>query len=841
MEMISVKQKKSNRYVHEDMRAANVFPIAAFDEDNFTFINDDQTAGFAYMCEPMKGAEELMEERLKSFINTDFPDETIMQIFWFRSPDILKTVAQMQMMRLEKQIKDPLLNDFVAQRANFFKHSTLHPIDQHTNQRVHDLKICISVKIPIKGKWPNKEEQYTIDSYRKKARASLDTLKMEPQAMDAKDLLRVLSSTLNWAGDASWRQNSVEHDEYRPLSEQILDYENDITYGHGHVKVGNTYIKSLSAKRLPDSMYFGDAIKYVGDLRGGNVAIKQNYAIVCNIYYPSPDKSKHSMERSRAIALNQAKGPLVALVPILAEKKQGFDTLYESLNDGNRIIKMTYTMLLFGRSEDEITEAGVQARSYWREQRFTLLEDRFVQFPLLINSLPMMADRDAVADLWRYKTLTAEHASVILPMFGEWKGTGTPHMNLLSRNGQLMNFSMHDTSSNKNMLICATSGGGKSFFTNDIILSYMSEGAQVWVIDVGRSYLKLAEAVGGDFIHFGSGSDISLNPFPMIVSMDGQKETRSRKLSPEEIEAIESGEEQDDGEEDAIVGLLVSMATINSPLDDVQLNALRTIISKKWMEKDREMLIDDVAEECAKSDDRRVSDLATRLHAFTSKGSYGRYFTRPNNVNFKNQLTVLELEELKSRAHLQKCVLLQLIYTIQQAVYLGDRSQRKLVIIDEAWDLLANGGPEVQKFIEHAYRRFRKYGASVLLVTQSIQDMYKSPVGEAIVENSATKGLFSHKDEAVDKLKREAKLTLPDGGYQLLKTVHTNAPWYSEIFLETERGAGVGRLFVNDFQKLLYSTNPDEVAQIEKYTKQGMSTVDAINTILRNRYNRESA
>ena len=835
MEMISLKQKRKNRYIHEEMRASSIFSLLAYDDENEIFINDDQTAGFAFLCEPVKGADEQMEERLKSFINTDFPNETIMQVLWFRSPDIMKTMADMELMRIEKGINDPLMKDFVSQRADFFRKSTLTPIDGHTLLRVHDLKICISVKIPIKSVTPSKEEVYMIDSYRKKARASLQTLRMMPMAMNAKHLLRLLSTLLNWSPESSWRQNAIEHDQHRPLSEQILDYENDITYGHGHVKVGDTYIKSLSAKRLPDSMFFGDAIKYVGDLRGGNVAIKQNYAIVCNIYYPSPDKAKSSMERSRAIALNQAKGPLVSLVPILAEKKKGFDTLYDSLNDGNRIIKMTYTMLLFGKSEDEVTEAGVQARSYWREQRFTLLEDRFVQLPLLINCLPMMADRDAVSDLWRYKTITAEHAAVILPVFGEWKGTGTPHMNLVSRNGQLMTFSMHDTSSNKNMLICATSGGGKSFFTNDIIMSYMSEGAQVWVIDVGRSYLKLAEALNGDFIHFGSDSDISINPFPMIVSMDGQKGTRSRMLSEEEIWSIESGEESDDGEEDAIVGLVCAMATINSPLDDVQLTALRAIISKIWLEKDREMLVDHVADECAKSEDRRVRDLATRLQAFTSKGSYGRYFSRPNNVTFNNQLTVLELEELKSRAHLQKVVLFQLIYQIQQAVYLGDRSKRKLVIIDEAWDLLANGGPEVQRFIEHAYRRFRKYGASVLLVTQSIQDMYKSPVGEAIVENSATKGLFSHKDEAVDKLKREAKLTLSEGGYSLLKTVHTNAPWYSEIFLETERGGGVGRLFVNDFQKLLYSTNPEEVAEIESYTKRGYSTVDAINAILKSR------
>mgnify|MGYP001194902523 CR=1 FL=1 len=35
-----------------------------------------------------------------------------------------------------------------------------------------------------------------------------------------------------------------------------------------------------------------------------------------------------------------------------------------------------------------------------------------------------------------------------------------------------------------------------------------------------------------------SDSDISINPFPMIVSMDGQKGTRSRMLSEEEIWSI---------------------------------------------------------------------------------------------------------------------------------------------------------------------------------------------------------------------------------------------------------------------------------------------------------------
>ncbi|KJJ58604.1 hypothetical protein VC77_00660, partial [Vibrio cholerae] len=68
--------------------------------------------------------------------------------------------------------------------------------------------------------------------------------------------------------------------------------------------------------------------------------------------------------------------------------------------------------------------------------------------------------------------------------------------------------------------------------------------------------------------------------------------------------------------------------------------------------------------------------------------------------------TVLELEELKGRKHLQQVVLLQLIYQIQQEMYLGERDRRKIVFIDEAWDLLTQG--DVGKFIETGYRTISK-------------------------------------------------------------------------------------------------------------------------------------
>ena len=105
--------------------------------------------------------------------------------------------------------------------------------------------------------------------------------------------------------------------------------------------------------------------------------------------------------------------------------------------------------------------------------------DKYVQLPVFTQCLPMNANNGMSRFLFRTKTVTTDQAAVLLPIFGEWKGTGTGHLLMSSRNGQIMSFSLHDTGSNKNCVVAAQSGSGKSFFINELIVSYLSEGAQI--------------------------------------------------------------------------------------------------------------------------------------------------------------------------------------------------------------------------------------------------------------------------------------------------------------------------------------------------------------------------
>ena len=832
-EFFTFKEKRRFRLIEKELRAAKLFPVLSFDPEGNTFLCEEGRMGFGFVCQPLSGADEKIEQQVNSLLNENYPSNKEMQVILYRSPDINKQMAYMKSLR--EGYKHELYEEFIDQRSTFLKTHTDEPLVLNDKAgiynlgTVHDLKLYITFKVPISGNQPGEKDYKELRVLQTKARTTLENIHLYPSSLTAEEWVRFMNTVFNWGKGTTWRNHVNLWDQDQPLCNQVLDYDNDIEVSRDYIRVGDKYIKALSSKRKPESMYFGEAVTNSGDLSGGTGGVRTNYMVCTSIIFPEVDGEKQKFERKRQFTINQASGPIVKFVPILLDKKNDFDTLYQSIQEGKKLFKLSHHVIIFGNSLEEVEAASMTARNFWRTNRYEIMEDKSIQMPVLLNCLPFCGDFVSRNDLQRHKTMTSKEAAPLLPIMGEWKGTGTPHINLISRNQQIMNFSFHDTGSNMNAVTAAQSGSGKSFLTNEIVTSYLSEGAQVWIIDVGRSYKNLCEAFEGDFLHFGASSKACMNPFPLVVSLDGTMETRAPDAEYNE------NDNDDDGEEDALIGLIEAMAAPNQKLSDFQISSLKRVFSKVWRTHFRKTSIDHVADALLEHEDIRVKDIGNQLYAFTSKGSYGRFFNGENNVKFNNQLTVLELEELKGRKHLQQVVLLQLIYQIQQEMYLGDRSRKKVVVIDEAWDLLTSG--DVAKFIEAGYRRFRKYGGSVNIISQSVNDLYDSKTGRAIAENSATTILLGQKSETIDQIKRDGKIQMSDYHFEQLKTVHTLQGVYSELFIISEYGRGIGRLIVNDYQKLLYSTKAEDVSAIQKKRDQGMNLNEAIVSVLKDRKN----
>lgn len=805
--------------------AAALFSALSYERNDGLFFFEDQSIGFGFICDPLTYIDDATANKLNVLYGQNYPKNTMLQVMLWASPDIQPVLSDMLSMRdwinqTDEDSPERLLKAIFNKKADHFKQGVDRDIESRNKTRVRDIKVIITIRYPCKHKEPTEEEEKKTKDLKQSCLQVLETSGMQPQLLHPESYLRIMHTMVNWGKDPLWKKAPMIYDETKPIRDQIVDINSVIAFDRNGVWLGNKRVKTLSVKRYPEFIHLVNSMRYLGHPAAGARGLKGSVLITLNTLYPAQEEARAKAEGARnRIIYQNTTGQMSRYVPKLQDQRKSYDELFKAIDDGDRIVKTNMTICLFsdteeegiGKESDAATAAVSNAVTYFRELNFQLQEDQFITLPLFLNSLPFGAEHRVVKDLIRYKTMGTRHATQLMPVGAEWKGTGTPVINLVSRNGQLMSIDLYDSSTNYGCVIAAESGSGKSFFCSDIITSYRSIGAHIWCIDAGRSYEKTAKSLNGDFIEFTKDRKICLNPFEIIQDYEEQA--------------------------DILLAVLVAMIAPNDPLSDLEVAKLRSVMKDLWDKHGTKLTIDNLADDLKSQRDddgnidHRITDLGIRLFPFTSRGEYGRYFNGPNTISFNNPLTVLELDELKGRPHLQQVVLVQLISQIHTSMYLGnDYDTPKLVIIDEAWDLLTEGS--VAKFMVAGFRRFRKYMGAPIILTQSVNDLYTTPGGEAIAENAANKFLLGQTSEAVEQLRETKRLALGDGGYDILKTVHKVDGAYSEIFCYTNNGMGIGRLIVDRFTQLMYTTQPTERRAIMDSVERGMTYEEAILDII---------
>src|SRR3546814_10046099 len=108
-------------------------------------------------------------------------------------------------------------------------------------------------------------------------------------------------------------------------------------------------------------------------------------------------------------------------------------------------------------------------------------------------------------------------AAHIAPMQGEYLGGAIPHLLLVGRRGQPFWWSpFENNAGNHNIAICGKSGSGKSVLLQELCAALRGAGANVVVIDDGRSFEHSVKLQGGRFVEFTLAAGFSLNPFSMV-------------------------------------------------------------------------------------------------------------------------------------------------------------------------------------------------------------------------------------------------------------------------------------------------------------------------------------
>lgn len=789
-------------------------PVNAYCQNTGVFLCDDGHIGVCYWGDPVNGADDTTAEMLKGAFSIPLPEGSFVQIGLLGAPDVDNVLSHYRERRESglSRIRYPdareALDAYYKRRAEFISKGRFEPLIPSTGVKVLDRKVVVSIKVPYTGLTPSESEIEVLAETGAKLAESLQAIGLFLRRMSHFEYLR-LAHRLTHPFDPA-KIDGVRDDQL--LKHQVFNNGETVDVTRDSLVFNeDTYAQCLSVSRWPKMNSLSLMAYMIGDPLGANNQIKLPYWISLTMHYPNQYKKTSAMRQKAGFINYQAFGPMLRFVPRLAFKKQGMDVLIHAIEQGATVVEASLNFTVFSKEKEECARQVSALRTYMQAFDFTLGEERRVLLPVFWNAFPLFPTAESIKNTFRFKTIAVEQALTFAPILGEWKGTSRvahPERGyatlLTSRRGQIMPMDLYDSATNYNGVVFAESGSGKSFFTAQILTDYLSLGAKVWVIDVGRSYLKLARLLGGSFIEFGEDSNLCLNPFTGVENID------------EEVGLIQA--------------LIEKMAAPEEGLDDYRRSRIEEAVKAVWGRLGQSTTISDIADYMTHQQDDRVGDMGSMLYRFTRYGSEGYWFDGVSNLDLSKDLVVLELEELKGKKTLQQVVLMQLISSIQREMYLSKDGRPKILIIDEAWDLLDD--PMVARFMEHAYRRFRKYGGSALIVTQSIADLYRSPSGRAIADNSAFKFILRQTAESIDQVEKAGYLALGEYGYYLLRTVHSIPGKYSEIMVYSNQGTGIARLVVDRFSQVLFSTSGAERTDVLAAIEAGETPLAAIDNFI---------
>ena len=818
-------------------RLSTLLPYEGYDPDSKLFFNR-QATGFVLWGAPLVGASLKDQGQIADFFRqeTHFAEGTSFQVLLWASPRV-RPFFDYWLRHKEGEVFKKLAErrrDFLEKKA----------FEDPLGHLVRDFKVIFSYTVP--GLRQEIAEIESLQEIRRGLQGVLEMMGMPTEVMDARGLINSLSEILNL--EKTTHPEALEWNEAESLSRQILSPSHEWKVEPDGVLSGDWLIRSWVPRSAPKQWGLPHMDRFLGHVLESHHAIPCPYLMHYGLFVESHQTRKKGKLNTRRESLeNSLKNRMTKWLPGLQERYQETVEAVEQLQLGERCIVSSLSVTTFCPPEEKM-RVDQSLKRIWTSLGWQFVPALYDHLGILLSSLPMMwtlgekrkgLGKDiygCAKDLQTLgkakRTLTRESQN-LLPILGEWKGQPTPGMVLIGRRGQPFFWSpfgkalvkSHDMQTNHdyNLCIAGTMGSGKSVLMNELMTNILSIGGRVIVLDKGRSFKNTCLLLGGQHIEFNLQRPLSLNPFTHIPEGNDKNALRDEGAEGKEMLSL-------------LNPLIQMMASPLIGTTDAQDNYIAKAINGVWEKKRSRGSIDDIATFLSSQENKEAQDVDHLLHQFTRGGDYGCFFNDPANVDLNRSLVVIETDDLRNHPKLLPVVIQMLIIQVNQLIAKTDRSKPFLIMIDEMWELVR--GKKTGPFIEQSSRTIRKLGGSLVLATQSTKDYFREECPGATVawENSAWKCILSQDDGAINEMKNiKALQPLIDTDYKesLLKSLRPHPPHYSEVALFGKDVYGiVGRLRLDPFSRLLYSSNPAEFSAITSRMTRGMSVEAAIEDVI---------
>jgi len=290
----------------------------------------------------------------------------------------------------------------------------------------------------------------------------------------------------------------------------------------------------------------------------------------------------------------------------------------------------------------------------------------------------------------------------------------------------------------RNFFILSPTGGGKSFTANHIISYYYSDGAKQVIIDLGGSYRKLEALFPKDiaYITYKEGDNLGVNPFEL------KKDEKLSTAKIDELVEFIGVHYRRDGDiteqERAVLRRIVELYYSNIK----QGHSLPSFIRSFMIDKD------DIIEHLEiQKEFFNAEEFVLLMSEFVDNGPYAFLYdeSKPTFGTdlYNKRIIVFELDAIRGNKLLLS-IMLQLISTTIDKMIWQDKSTRGVILFDEVAEQLKWDG--MLRRIQWFYQAIRKQNGSIGIILQSVSQLPKNELSDAIIENTQILYVLGAKD-----------------------------------------------------------------------------------------------
>lgn len=280
---------------------------------------------------------------------------------------------------------------------------------------------------------------------------------------------------------------------------------------------------------------------------------------------------------------------------------------------------------------------------------------------------------------------------------------------------------------NANMAVLAHSGAGKSYAAASVVLSGYTRGIGAIVLDPEAEYGSMIRNLGGTYFHLAAGSGHAINALdPLLVGLDAEEST------------------------DQLSDVLDLIGLMCGRLDEVERAQVEGAIRAVLTDRAATPVLADVWQRVeAAQPGSRVSTIVRRWVT----GDLGQLFSAPTNVDLNAAVVGFNVRDLSEELIAPSYLILA---NWLWACLRRERRPRHL-LIDEVGLLLEH--EPIRRFLIRLARRIRKYGGSLILVSQNPGDFFDTKDGAVLATNPSILLLGSQKHSEAAKLQKAFNLT----------------------------------------------------------------------------------